>query len=452
VASPRKDDAVQVRNVERETFPDESFCIRSCLPAHKIANWDSWCHDALELRKNDPSVTWSNYVRAPVLYLQHLMTSDDGVFDPPLLGMDTMFFGRVPRSAGLSSSSSLVVATAEACLRLNQISIGPIEFIDLCGYGEWYVGTRGGAGDHAAIKFSQPNATSHVASFPLSVESSPFPSGYRIVLANSLVEANKREGAKDIFNNRVASYVFGFLLIRKEFPHLSERISYFRDLTPEVLGVCEEEVYRLLRALPESASRDTLRRMLPDQKEELENVFRSHSEPDEGYKIRQVCTYGISECIRSKMASSRLQAENIEGFGELLNISHDGDRVTHKVGATRQPFRKDYSDEALEKLLRSIRSEDKDRREQSKLWRQPGGYDVSVPEVDTLVDIALAVQGVVGARLVGAGLGGSVLAVVREDKTEELLNRLDQEYYTPRHLTLSAEVVKPVGGAGVLEI
>jgi N-acetylgalactosamine kinase len=327
-----------------------------------------------------------------------------------------------------------------------------MDFIDLCGYGEWYVGTRGGAGDHAAIKFSRPNSISHITSFPLSVATSPLPQGYRIVLANSRVEASKRESARDIFNSRVASYIFGLLLILKHFPQYAKKVSYFRDLTPQNLGVNEVEVYRLLKAIPQRATRDTLREVLSDRRAEIEHVFRSHAEPPEGYRIRQVCTYGISECIRSEMARSRLQANDIHGFGELLDISHDGDRVTRMRGGKREVLQKDYSEEALDSLIRDLQSEDKNRCERARLWRQPGGYDVSVPELDTLVDIALASPGVVGARLVGAGLGGSILAIVSEENTEKLLSLLDERYYKPRKLTFSAEVVKPVGGAGVLVI
>jgi N-acetylgalactosamine kinase len=366
--------------------------------------------------------------------------------------MDIMVYGRIPRSAGLSSSSSVVVASAEACLRLNKIELEPMEFIDLCGYGEWYVGTRGGAGDHAAIKFSQPNATSHITSFPLTVNWSPFPTGYRIVLANSLVEAKKREGARDIFNSRVASYVFGLLLLQKEFPQYATKTEHFRDLTPENLDVSEAEIYHLLKSLPQVANRDELRERLAEQREEIEHVFRSHAEPPEGYRIRNVCVYGISECVRSELARVRLEKEDIAGFGELLNISHDGDRVTHGTGMRRRRLTKNYSDEVLDRLLADVTSFDATRREQARLWRQPGGYDVSVPEVDTLVDTALATPGVVGARLVGAGLGGSILVVVKEEETENLLRRLEREYYAPNQLITSAEIVKPVGGAAVLEV
>ena len=31
--------------------------------------------------------------------------------------------------------------------------------------------------------------------------------------------------------------------------------------------------------------------------EQIKHIFRSHNEPAEGYLIRQVCMYGIAECI-----------------------------------------------------------------------------------------------------------------------------------------------------------
>ena len=40
-------------------------------------------------------------------------------------------------------------------------------------------------------------------------------------------------------------------------------------------------------------------------------------------------------------------------------------------------------------------------------------FEVSVPDIDKLVEIALAVQGVYGARLTGGGFGGSVVALSR---------------------------------------
>jgi len=86
------------------------------------------------------------------------------------------------------------------------------------------------------------------------------------------------------------------------------------------------------------------------------------------------------------------------------------------------------------------------------VWTQPGGYNVSVPELDMLVDVSLGLDGVVGAELVGAGLGGSMVALVRSDRAEALVEHLADDYYKPRGLPAKAEIVAPVGGADIIDI
>lgn len=452
VAEARDDDSVVLRDVYTDKFKEETFRIRDCLPEVKIKSWDAWCHDELEKRKTDPSITWSNYVRSAVLYLQSLHTRDDGMFEPALRGMNVMFYSSVPRAAGLSSSSSIVVASACACMRINDLHLDPMEFIDVCGYGEWYVGTRGGSGDHAAILFGKRNAVLHINNHPFAVKSVPFPDNYRIVLANSLVKSNKRVGTRDAFNNRVASYIFGLMLARENFPHYAKKMEQLRDINPNNLCVDEAEIYRIVRSLPESANRKDVLKLLSDQKDEVLHVFRSHTEPKEGYKIRQVCMYGITECIRAEMAVDCLNTGDIERFGELINISHNGDRVTKLEKGKRVPAVNSYGNEKIDRLIDDLESDDPVRIKQAHLQYQPGGYDVSVPEIDELVDISLDTSGVVGAGLVGAGLGGSMVAIVTEQNAQQLIKNMASRYYHPRKLPVRAEIVAPVGGAGVLDL
>ncbi|MDI6775414.1 MAG: galactokinase family protein [Verrucomicrobiota bacterium] len=452
VAEPREDDRVLTRNVESREFPDEEFAIGACLLARSPRDWDAWCHDEFEKRKDDPRVTWSNYARAATLYLQHLHRGPDGAFAPRLRGMNAMVCGSIPRAAGLSTSSSLVVAAVEACARINGLRVGDRELVDWCGRAEWYVGTRGGAGDHAAIKFGQPGAVVHMTGFPLTVKSVPFPAGYRVALANSLVEASKRTNARDVFNNRVASCVFGLLLARKNFPLYTEKLRHLRDINPTTLGVDEVEIYRVILSLPEQVTRRQILELLPESADEARHVFRSHAEPPDGYRIRQVCLYGVAECIRSDMAVALLERNDVRGFGELIAISHDGDRVTRLVGGRRAPTDNRYPDARLAGLIADLRSGDPARVARAQLWRQPGGYDVSVPEVDELVDLSLSAPGVAGAERVGAGLGGSIVALVEEERAGDLIERLAERYYRPRGLPVCAEIVAPVGGAGVIDV
>jgi galactokinase len=46
-------------------------------------------------------------------------------------------------------------------------------------------------------------------------------------------------------------------------------------------------------------------------------------------------------------------------------------------------------------------------------------YAVSVPEIDLLVDLAVAQSGVVGARLTGGGFGGSVVVLTQAGSARE---------------------------------
>lgn len=453
VAEPRDDDLVLAKNVESDQFPDEQFRIRECLPAaRKIRDWDRWCHDEFDKRKGDASITWSNYIRAAVLYFQHLNTGDDGSFSPALLGMNMMVYGDIPRAAGLSSSSAVVMATTQALIQINDLQVEGSDFTEHCGHAEWYVGTRGGFSDHAAIKFGQPNTMLHITAFPVKVDRVVFPDGYSLVLANSLIEAKKQAGARDAFNSRVAAYSFGLMMIRKYFPQYADKLEHLRDVNPDRLGVDEIRIYEIVKSLPESAGRAEILEWLPESEEQIEHIFRSHKQPEQGYPIRQVCLYGIAECVRAEMAPKCLQAGDTKSFGELVSISHDGDRATELVGGERVPTDNSYPDARIDALIDDLKSGDERRISRARLWRQGGGYDVSLPELDILVDIALASPGVIGAGLVGAGMGGCIVAVVKSEHAYKVIENMAEQYYYRRNVPVAAEIIAPVGGLCALDL
>jgi len=453
VAEPRDDDLVLAKNVESSEFRDEQFRISDCLPAGKrIQNWDVWCHDEFDKRKDDLSITWSNYIRAPVLYFQHLNTQDDGTFAPALKGMNMMIYGDVPRAAGLSSSSAIVLLTAEAVRQINGLDIEPAELAEHCGYAEWYVGTRGGCSDHAAIIFGKPDAILHITAFPTTVDSVELPSAYSLVLADSLIEAKKQATARDAFNSRVAAYQFGLMMIRKNFPEYADQLAHLRDVNPEKLGIDEAEIYRIVKSLPASASRTDILNVLAEQERQIRHLFRSHDEPEQGYQIRQICLYGIAECIRASLVPQCLRTGDMKTFGELINVSHDGDRVTKLLDGKRVPTDNSYPDARIDALISDLRSGDAARVSQARLWRQNGGYDVSLPELDMLVDIARASPGVLGAGLVGAGMGGCIVVLVEKEDAPRLIENMAEQYYRPRHLPLRAEAITPVGGLCTVDV
>ncbi len=147
IVSPRDDRTVRVSNTN-PTYSDFEFNIDEMMARAPHNDWLSFIEsDGIKNFVSAHKGAWYNYIIAIIARIQFSL-------DAPICGMNILMDGNIPMAAGLSSSSSIVVATAEAVTALNCISVSNAQFIDWCGEGEWFVGTRGGAGDHAAMKCS----------------------------------------------------------------------------------------------------------------------------------------------------------------------------------------------------------------------------------------------------------------------------------------------------------
>jgi galactokinase len=86
------------------------------------------------------------------------------------------------------------------------------------------------------------------------------------------------------------------------------------------------------------------------------------------------------------------------------------------------------------------------------LWRGHEGlrdeYEVSCLELDTLVDIAHSIEGVLGARMLGGGFGGCTINLVHNEAIEPL--RLAVEKYYPERTGRQAtiDICRAAGGPG----
>ncbi len=99
--------------------------------------------------------------------------------------------------------------------------------------------------------------------------------------------------------------------------------------------------------------------------------------------LRKRARHAVSENERTKLAYTALQEGRLETFGQLMNASHA-----------------------------SLRDD----------------YEVTGLELDTLVAAAQGCDGVIGARMTGAGFGGCAIAIVRQDKTEEMIQETSDRY------------------------
>ncbi len=446
IVRPRRDDRVRLFSVDPAHFPDREFSIGEMVEDFP---WDDWLSlvnsEKVSRMVHTCGGDWSQYIKAAVLRLQKKFRTDR------LRGMDLVVSGNIPIAAGLSSSSSLVVGAAEATVTVNGLDTFPAQLVDLCGEGEWFVGTRGGAADHAAVKFGRKGKVVKVTFFDFGVlDIVPFPDDYALVVCDSGLKAQKTGNAKDLFNHRVSCYRIGFLLIKKYFPQYASVLNHLRDVNMKTLNIPLSRIYRILLHLPEGATRDELRALLPD--EDLDVFFNQHNSPDDGlYPIRGVVLFGLAEMERSRRFAHEMKADRIEELGQLMNISHDGDRVISiAADGSERPYRAPTSNEYILSLIDDLESGDLDRVSRSQLQGQPGSYHCSLPEIDRMVHISLQTEGVVGAQLAGAGLGGCIMVLAHSDVVSDLVSNLTQHYYQPHAKAPTILVCRPVAGCDVL--
>lgn len=78
-------------------------------------------------------------------------------------------------------------------------------------------------------------------------------------------------------------------------------------------------------------------------------------------------------------------------------------------------------------------------------------YEVSSPQLDALVEIAVSVPGVAAARMTGAGFGGCTVNLVEEAAVERLKSEVAGRYASTAGEPAGFHVVSAVNGAGVVK-
>ena len=141
-----------------------------------------------------------------------------------------------------------------------------------------------------------------------------------------------------------------------------------------------------------------------------------------------------NDCVREcHDAVKKLQAKlDIKTLGELDNDTFDEyaylinneteiKRARHAVSENQRTLRatKAMQDGDLEKLGRLI-----DASHVSLHY----DYEVTGQELDTLAEASWAQPGVLGARMIGGGFGGSAIAIVKKDQAEEFKKNVGKIY------------------------
>ena len=178
---------------------------------------DATTGQTVDLDPNDETYRfngWRNYIAVVARRLAHN-------FPGAALGADIAFASNLPRAAGVSSSSALVVGIAAALIRRGRLdedarwraAIGTP--LDMAGYlgaiesgltfgplhGTSGVGIHGGSEDHTAILTSRDGCVSAYAYVPVRhLTTEHMPHDWRFVVLSSGVHAAKAGSARDRYN------------------------------------------------------------------------------------------------------------------------------------------------------------------------------------------------------------------------------------------------------------
>ena len=137
---------------------------------------------------------WVNYIKAAAQAVEGKWKL--------AFGIDAAVVSDLPPAAGLSSSSALLVAFTLALLRANGVEATFEELMEVLPEGEYFVGTRGGGMDHAAVLAGRAGHAVLIGFAPLSVKPVPIPKGWAFLVAHSLTMAEKSGAVKAEYNSR----------------------------------------------------------------------------------------------------------------------------------------------------------------------------------------------------------------------------------------------------------
>jgi N-acetylgalactosamine kinase len=400
--SPRTDGKIVVKNLN-SMYEDFSLSPDEELPPEKRGRW----MEVIESPNLIPGF-WGNYIKAGALKIQ------DAFPEWRLHGMNLLVAGDIPANAGVSSSSTLVVGIVMALCKINQLPITKDAMVDLCGEGEWLVGTRGGAGDHAAMLLGKRGSILHAGFKPFQYQYFDFPEDCEILLIVSGIESKKATGSRRVFNSRIAAYETAFLIFQTENPSFRDRLNFLRDVNPESLGVSGPQLCSMMQCIPIAMRRAELLSRYPRLQPELSRIFSRFQIGEEKLPLREVFLFGVFECLRARQFPTCISQGKKDDAGRLMYLSHDGDRVSTWDAHDPKPYRSLFDDLYLHEIAKTG----------CNLAMQPGGYRCSVPQVDRVVDFCKTIPSIHGAGLTGAGLGGSIVALVDAAEADSAQGRI----------------------------
>ncbi|HEU4931236.1 MAG TPA: sugar phosphate nucleotidyltransferase, partial [Pyrinomonadaceae bacterium] len=376
-------------------YEASSFALNTSVPELGADAETKWL--AFLFANGTPKAHWRNYVEGAVAFAR-------GKFGRQIQnGFDFALDSNIPAGGGASSSSALVVLGGAAIRDVNAIPWTPAELAKDSALAEWFIGTRGGSMDHITICMAQPAsavlinyATGQTRNVALPDEpfawltffSKPADKGCEV-----MIEYNERAAVSRLLIPAV---------IDSWKSTAPGRYDEWRDAL-DLLNAGSLDAFdnaeTYLASLPETISIDTISTTYPAAFAELQTSFPALLNEKSRWplKLRVRALHHLSEVKRVALAT------------QTLDSFQDDDNSLDTFAAMQ----------SIGKLLDASHASLRDL------------YEVSVPEVEELIRIIRTDTHVLGSRLMGGGFGGNVLALTTRDHAQNLIQRVQEQYYAP---------------------
>lgn len=296
---------------------------------------------------NEPQDDWANYPKGVIkTFLEAGFNINSG--------FDVLFYGNIPNGAGLSSSASIELATSVILKDLFNLDVDMVSMVKLSQKAEnKFIGVNCGIMDQFAIGMGKKDNAILLDCNTLNYQYAPVVlNGASIVIANT----NKKRGLADSkYNERRGSCEAAVKVLNEN----GIDIKYLGELSVERFN--------------------EIKHLITDE-EQLKRA-----------------THAVTENERTKVAVEKLNAGDIEAFGQLMNQSHI-----------------------------SLRDD----------------YEVTGFELDSLVEAAWEAEGVIGARMTGAGFGGCTVSIVKDKFIESFKKSVGEKYTAKTGLVADFYVAK----------
>ena len=364
IAADKHEQVLHLANVNKNKYPDFKFDLSST---------------EIKIEKGQPH--WWNYFLCGIKGVAEDVLSKN----KPLRGMKCILDGEIPPSAGLSSSSAVVVSAAISTVVCNEAKCSRSDLADLCARSERFIGTQGGGMDQAIELLAEKGSAKLIEFNPLKATNVQLPEGALFVIANSLAEANKAAGSE--FNQRVVECRLACKVLAKSLSIDNWRsVMKLKDVQELAKKTMEQMATFVQQHLhQEPYTKSELSSILGMSEKEIEQgILTENTKHLQEFKLFQRALHVYSEAGRVYQFKSACdEKKNLEELGKLMFDSHDS--------CTRL-------------------------------------YECSHKQLDELVSLSKK-HGALGARLTGAGWGGCIVALVPEERLSDFVKGLQTDYY-----------------------